>query len=297
MSEQILKASNPSNTVTIRNNENGTVSILMGEGSPVTIMGIGVNGPILPDGSIVASINSLGFRNKILNGAFRVNQRGAATKTTTASAYNYDRWYYDGTYLYQGIENLNIEDGTYGISWTSNATCQWALVSKATAAAAVASGWSGTAVANGSTFTVSGSSGKNLWVRFANGGDGLNALNKVQVELGGVTPFESRPYGLELSLCQRYYEQLGDSISGSLTLSGYAAGASTFYYSFPFKVRKIFAPTCNKNGTWTVSNAAQPEVYNIGLDGVIMSVASSGAGVFYALSNAGGNSLTVIAEL
>lgn len=39
------------------------------------------------------------------------------------------------------------------------------------------------------------------------------AFGNVQLETGSVaTPFEQRPYGLELSLCQRYYEVLGCGI-------------------------------------------------------------------------------------
>ena len=50
----------------------------------------------------ISSINGSGLENNLLiNPEFTVNQRGSATPTTTSNAYNYDRWYYDGTYLYR----------------------------------------------------------------------------------------------------------------------------------------------------------------------------------------------------
>ena len=54
----------------------------------------------------------LSHRNLIINGDFRINQRGATSRTETASAYNYDRWYWDSTetYLYQGIEDKNVRN-------------------------------------------------------------------------------------------------------------------------------------------------------------------------------------------
>jgi hypothetical protein len=63
----------------------------------------------------------------------------------------------------------------------------------------------------------------------------------IQLEEGSVaTPFEQRPYGLELSLCQRYYEvssnELGPSYS-SQTAQDY------FWSNYEFKVEKRIAPT------------------------------------------------------
>ena len=58
-------------------------------------------------------------------------------------------------------------------------------------------------------------------------------LNNVQLEEGSVaTPFENRPYGLELSLCQRYYEAM---------LMTHAP--NTAYTCAYFKVSKRIVPT------------------------------------------------------
>lgn len=151
------------------------------------------------------------FRNKIINGNLKsarvINQRGASS-ITGATGYTYDRWYYDGSnYLYQGIEDLNVNNGTYCVSWVgSDITAEYLLSTDSTKN----NGWDGVGtfqtVINGGTFTVNESPehGKHLWIRFSGT---LSNLDKVMVEEGTVpTPFEYRPYGTELALCQRYFE-------------------------------------------------------------------------------------------
>jgi len=74
-----------------------------------------------------------------------------------------------------------------------------------------------------------------LWIRF----DGTLAnLNKVQVEEGTVaTPFEHRPIGTELALCQRYY---------ATSESGYQLAVDIQDASFPstnFPVTMRTSPT------------------------------------------------------
>ena len=136
-----------------------------------------------PDNAGAISINSndiavtanLGLRNILINGDFRINQRGATTKTTTSGAYNFDRWFFDGTYLIQKVEEGNYRYNTvYTLSGTNVTTIQM------------------TSPASGHwTITVPATA------------------DMVQLEEGSVaTPFELRPIGLELSLCQRYYETI-----------------------------------------------------------------------------------------
>ena len=62
----------------------------------------------------------------------------------------------------------------------------------------------------------------------------------VQLELGSVaTPFEQRPYGMELALCQRYYEYIPD-----VGTYGYVTGSSAFLSATcAFKVSKHNLPT------------------------------------------------------
>lgn len=152
------------------------------------------------------------FRNKIINGHLKsdkvIKQRGIST-ITGATGYTYDRWYYDGsTYLYQGIEDANVQNGTYVISWEgSGISAAWKVSTDSTANNGPDATTGFTSVSNGGTFTVNETTefSKHLWIQFSGT---LSNLDKVQVELGTVaTPFEHRPYGMELILCQRYYWQ------------------------------------------------------------------------------------------
>jgi len=148
------------------------------------------------------------FRNRIINGNLSnpINQRGAGS-ITASTGYTYDRWYYDGsTYLYQGIEDKNVNNGTYVISWEgAGINAAWKVSTDTTANNGLDATTGFTSVSNGGTFTVNEGTeySKHLWIRF----DGTLAnLDKVMVEEGTVaTPFEHRPIGTELALCQRYY--------------------------------------------------------------------------------------------
>ena len=63
-------------------------------------------------------------------------------------------------------------------------------------------------------------------------------IHQVQLEEGSVaTPFENRPYGLELSLCQRYYETI------QLNMNTYQLVGHVFGHSAPFRTLKRTSPT------------------------------------------------------
>jgi len=176
-----------------------------------------------------------GFRNVIINGfdlqgtvGKMINQRGyaAGTATTSANQYCVDRWRivvsgqsltYSTTGgetfgvapaggIEQQIENVNYDTGVYTLSWEGTAT------------ASVSSGGTPhTPVANGGQFNCI--RGNDLIVRFAGG-----TFRRVQLEPGPVaTPFEHRPYGMEMALCERYYQILlaGVTIPGALNGANY----------------------------------------------------------------------------
>ena len=147
-----------------------------------------------------------GLRNLIINGNFAINQRAYVSGTATGGAnqYTLDRWRVvtsgqNATFVAAGngntvtapaggleqvIEGLSVAGGTYVINWTGTATCTVG----------------GTSRAKGATFTLTANT--NVTIRFTSG-----TVGEVQVEPGSVaTPFEPRPYGLELALCRRYYE-------------------------------------------------------------------------------------------
>ena len=76
-------------------------------------------------------------------------------------------------------------------------------------------------------------------------------IGNVQLERGPVaTIFEQRPYGMELGLCQWYY-QTGLYASG-LVGSGTTNAAGQVEFSMPMRV----SPTVTQNGTYTITNGA-----------------------------------------
>ena len=165
----------------------------------------------------VASINGGpigGMRNALINGNPFTNQRGyvSGTATSGANQYTLDRWrvasagqsitWTDSQNartvtapaggVEQVIEGLNLIGGSYVLSWVGTATATVA----------------GAAVANGATVTLAG--GVDTTVRFSNGTFAL-----AQLEPGTrATPFERRPTGTELALCQRYFQYFGAGTSG-----------------------------------------------------------------------------------
>lgn len=94
------------------------------------------------------------------------------------------------------------------------------------------------------------------------------ALTGVQLEVGsGVTPFEHRPFGMELALCQRYYEKSFPYATapaqnvGSTLGAAYAIGQvlnQAFSTSVTFAVPKRAAPTITTYST----NAATANWYS-----------------------------------
>ena len=146
-----------------------------------------------------------GMRNRLINGQGLINQRAyvSGTATSGSNQYTLDRWRVvtSGQNLTfsttanvttftapaggveQVIEGLNLESGTYVLSWTGTAT---ATVG-------------GTAVTNGGTISVTG--GTNTTVKFIGG-----TFSLPQFEKGSTaSPFDWRSHGAELALCQRYY--------------------------------------------------------------------------------------------
>jgi hypothetical protein len=196
---------------------------------PVTIDGTtGITTPALVNGT------ALSFRNKIINGNFGINQRVyvSGTATSGANQYTVDRWRVvtsgqNLTFSASGIgnivtapaggieqviESLNIEGGTYTLSWTGTAT------------GAV----NGSAVSNGGQVTLTANT--NATIKFSSG-----TVSQVQLEAGSVaTPFENRPIGTELALCQRYYWRKSNT-----------SPSDTYYFNL------LVAQTTNSRGSIT----------------------------------------------
>lgn len=217
-----------------------------------------------------------GLRNKIINGNFGVNQRGASSASTAyaAGAYVMDRWKAGaggctlsfatsanvttvtitaGT-LVQVVEGNNLQSGTHVLSWSGTATARID---------------SGGYSASGVTGTATG--GTNLSVEF-----GTGTVSKVQLEEGSqASAFEQRPHGLELALCQRYYCKTYDysAAPGSVTNAGAiysvttstAAGTAPAGWDFPADMRTtptitFYNPATGATGTWRTGAATNVAV-------------------------------------
>ena len=186
----------------------------------------------------VGSINDVGFMpiNLAINPEFTINQRGAASPTA-ATGYNYDRWYYDGSNLLQGIENLNLRATTYVVSWEGSATCSYSLN---TAASSSQGSQTYTSITNGGTLTIASVSSNNLWIKFSGT---LTGLTKVSVVPSGTkSPFLPRQYQQELALCQRYCYVLNPANNYYTRFSGGPNGSTTqgtAYFNFPVTMRTV----------------------------------------------------------
>lgn len=200
-------------------------------------------------GALVPTNGAFSHRNKIINGNFGLNQRAVAgTVVLAAGVYGHDRFKAGvggctytfatsanvttltitaGT-LRQVIEGANLRSGTHILSWTGTATA------RVDAGAYGASGITGTAVG-----------GTNQTIEFATG-----TVSLVQYEQGSVaTPFELRPIGTELALCQRYYEKSYDlaTVPGTITNTSaheFTSAATTWYLTGTIKyLQKRSTPT------------------------------------------------------
>ena len=186
--------------------------------------------PVIIDGTNgVNTPNTFAFKNRLINAQLLINQRGVSgTVTLSAGAYGHDRFKAGAsgcTYtfattnnvttltitagsLQQVIEGLNLESGTYTLSWTG--TVQGKI-------------GAGSYGASGITGSITG--GTNTTIEFNTG-----TLSLPQLEVGSTaTSFDYRPYGTELALCQRYFQLFG-SISTPATnvmLGGAMATSST----------------------------------------------------------------------
>lgn len=87
------------------------------------------------------------------------------------------------------------------------------------------------------TLPVNAGNGFQVEIRFPNLTSGTVDVTGVQLEAGSVaTPFEHRPYGQELALCQRYYEEV-------YARWGTTWQAAMFQHAVYFKTTKRATPT------------------------------------------------------
>ena len=264
----------------------------------------------------------LGFRNKIINGDFGINQRNVTT-TTSGGTFVFDRWMQwaaDGTSTFSSesfavgnaISDQEpikyaqiITSGQSAVGAQSNIqqrvedvrTCAgqqvvvsfWAKAGSGTPKIAVEIeqnfGSGGSAVVNyyggfatisttwarysvaltvpsvaGKTIGTSSFMALNLWVSsgstngFRNGSMGIqnNTFQFWGVQLEQnyqLTPFEQRPIGVELALCQRYYFRHTTNAVNGIVGSGVSENTTdTFFITyFPTQMRTV--PTSVESST------------------------------------------------
>jgi hypothetical protein len=188
-------------------------------------------------------------RNKIIDGGFTINQRAYVSALALgAGVYGHDRWKagasgvaYSFTQLaspttitiaaskslIQVVENVNVEGGTYTLSWSGIATGRVTINSATPSGNFAVSPITVTGQTAGTTMSVefTGANAVGTSAVATNTG----TLSTVQLEFGTQpTPFEFRSYPHELALCQRYCELMGVGYAGVAFSTTQAALATAF---------------------------------------------------------------------
>lgn len=192
-----------------------------------------------------AKLSSLGLRNRIINGDFRINQRGYVSATALGlGVYGFDRWKSTtaatsltfvaapngqavtisaGGSIGQVLERANMPAGRYVIGHSG--TAQVRAYNVGAAAPAYAAG--PVVVDLDGTADV-------IVELFANGG-ATKTASLVQVEqiaaagiAADASPFERRPRALELFLCQGYYWRVAPKVNAQAIGTTNAQGVGTF---------------------------------------------------------------------
>jgi hypothetical protein len=102
-------------------------------------------------------------------------------------------------------------------------------------------------------------------------------IKDVQIEMGSVaTPFERRPIGTELALCQRYYQRFTGSLA-SVRLTGYQLASGSITTTLLFPAMRI-APASTIIGTWTTTNCSTFGVANNGTGNITFSAQATATG-------------------
>jgi hypothetical protein len=107
------------------------------------------------------------------------------------------------------------------------------------------------------------------------------AITGVQLEAGSVaTPFERRPFGAELALCQRYFSRLGGGSWGSI----FGSTGADVGVQFPVTMRST--PTVTHLANYTITLVATAE-YTVTNSVINTSASSSVNGLFVRLTSSG----------
>jgi hypothetical protein len=123
-------------------------------------------------------------------------------------------------------------------------------------------------------------------------------ITGVQLEVGSVaTPFERRPYGTELALCQRYYQQFGGAASRFPLVQLYGASSNFLVIPISFVVEMRTEPTLTKVGTWAATNCSQPSTLYNSAYGMGLGTTVTSTGLIEIFPNSTDDKITISAEL
>lgn len=104
------------------------------------------------------------------------------------------------------------------------------------------------------------------------GADDNIYVTGAQLEVGAAaTAFEHRPYGMELALAQRYYQQLGGRSATEAVGHGFASAAAAGIILLPLKVSMRPTANAHKGPTTTLSAAADWNLSSAGSSAAVSS--------------------------
>lgn len=261
--------------------------------------------PVIIDGTNgVSTPNTFAFKNRLINAQLLINQRGVSgTVTLAAGAYGHDRFKAGAsgcTYtfattnnvttltisagsLQQVIEGLNLESGTYTLSWTG--TVQGKI-------------GAGSYGASGITGSITG--GTNTTIEFNTG-----TLSLPQLEVGSTaTSFDYRPYGTEFILCCRYYQKLVEP-----SLCGYApTGTAVWRMGGVLPVQMRSSGTVTITGNPPIQSAGATSLSSVGtnysnngnsieFDGTLNASVTVNGSIIKTICSASNTSINISSEL
>jgi hypothetical protein len=130
------------------------------------------------------------------------------------------------------------------------------------------------------------------------GADDSIYITGVQLEKGSTaTSFDYRPYGTELALCQRYYQQLGGVNNAFPLFGGYTGISIDLRFPLLLPVVMRTSPTATVSGTWTAVNCSQPTAVFINPEGFTLYTLGTALGNYYVHPNSTDDKITFSAEL
>lgn len=234
-----------------------------------------------PDGVPVATWDGFypfsaggGLRNLLINGSCEINQRAFAGGALAAGDYGFDRWraasggasvsvgggvislasgaieqVIEAPRLAGETVTVSAEDASQDIAVT--------LAASGSGSGSVTGTISAGAGRQGVSLAVPGSATGHILVRTAVSSP--TSFSRVQTEIGGgAKPFERHPEGVELLMCQRYFERTGGEDALQTFLVAQAITGDQARGHVPFAVRKRVAPTIVFHGpvtAWAIDTA------------------------------------------